>query len=87
MWDSRRPDGMSRAAEGGYFFRRINVSHKGRRGPGRFRKREKSVCRPPVRRLAFKLGACVADSFPVFNPTFAGVRRTFSADTRDKTRT
>jgi hypothetical protein len=33
-----------------------------RRGPGRFRKREESVRRPPVRRLVFELGSCVADT-------------------------
>jgi hypothetical protein len=38
--------------------------------------------RPPVRRWTFKLGSCVADT--AFNPAFATVRATSSADTRDE---
>jgi hypothetical protein len=39
---------------------------------------------PPVRRWAFKLGSCVADT--AFKAAFATVRATSSADTRDEKR-
>jgi hypothetical protein len=45
---------------------------------------EESVRRPPVRRLALKLGSCVADT--AFNPAFATVRARSWADTRDEKR-
>jgi hypothetical protein len=51
----RAPPSVFRVAPGGL---RLN-----RRGPGRFRKREKVRRRPFMRRLAFKLGSCAAALF------------------------